>query len=75
MIPSFGAHARAVPTELFAEAWNGPVSLDEAARAIRGVARGPTPRWAPMARAAELRKRGIAMRRHEVGTGAETDGG
>ena len=71
MIPS----SRAVPAEQFAEAWNGTGSLDEAGRAIRGVAGGPAPRWALMARAAEMSKRGIAMRLHEVGTGAETDGG
>ena len=67
MISTFGAHAWAVPAEQFAEAWNGAGSLDEAGHPIRRVAGGPTPRWALMARAAELRQQGFSLRVHTLG--------
>lgn len=51
-----------VPQEQFAAAWNAAVTLDDAAAAIRTLAGGPAPRWALMARAAELRKVGVVMK-------------
>ena len=68
MNPTFSVHAWAVPALQFVEAWNSAGSLDEAVSAIREVAGGPTPRWAVMARAVELRKEGFSLRVHIPGT-------
>ena len=75
MNPTFGVHTWAVPAEQFVEAWNDAGSLDEAVTAIRRVAGGPTPRWALMARAMELRREGYTLRVHipgkvKIGAGA-----
>ena len=51
-----------VPQEQFVAAWNGSDTLDEAATKVRELAGGSVPRWAVMARAAELRKAGIQMK-------------
>jgi hypothetical protein len=78
MNPTFSVHTWAVPAEQFVEAWNGAGSLDEAVTAIRGMAGGPTPRWALMARAGELRREGLTLRSHTPGTvktGAGVAGG
>jgi len=68
MNQSFSARTWAVPAEQFVAAWNGSGSLDQAVLAIRAVAGGPTPRWALMARAAELRREGFTLRVYTVGT-------
>jgi hypothetical protein len=51
-----------VPQDEFVAAWNGSDALDEAAVKVRELASGVVPRWAVMARAAELRKAGIQMK-------------
>ena len=66
MNPTFCDHAWAVPAKQFVEVWNCADSLDEAVTTIRGVAGGPTPRRALMARAAELRKLVYTLRMHTL---------
>jgi hypothetical protein len=51
-----------VPQDEFVKAWNGATSLDEAAARVKELARGNVPRWAVMARALALRRRGVAMK-------------
>jgi hypothetical protein len=48
--------------EEFVAAWNVSGSVDEAAGAIRELACGPAPRWAVLARAAELRREGFDLK-------------
>ena len=55
-------HVGAIPQDQFVAAWNASATLDEAAAAIRALAGGPVPRWAAMARAAALRKEGVALK-------------
>jgi len=57
-----GKRVWTVPVEQFVAAWNAASTLDEAARAIREKADGPTPRWAVIARAGVLRKDGILLK-------------
>jgi hypothetical protein len=51
-----------VPQDEFVGAWNGATTLDEAAARVRELARGNVPRWAVLARALELRRKGVAMK-------------
>jgi len=57
-----GERVWTVPVEQFVAAWNAASTLDEAARAIREKADGPTPRWAVVARAGVLRKDGVSLK-------------
>ena len=59
-----------VSKEKFAEVWNAAASLDEAAARIRELVNGPAPRWALMARAAELRQLGLTLKSHRVPSAA-----
>lgn len=49
----------------FSRLWNTARDLDEAAERVREVA-GKVPRWAVLARASALRRRGVELRRHEL---------
>jgi len=64
----FSARAWALLADRFAKVWNAATSFEEAASALRGVASGPMPRWALMARAAELRKAGFDLRLRDPNT-------
>jgi hypothetical protein len=48
--------------EEFAAVWNAAASVEEAAEVIRGLA-GPAPCWAVRARAEELRRSGLPLKR------------
>ena len=45
--------------------WNQALSLDEAVERVREVA-GKVPRWAVLAKASALRRKGVELRRHEL---------
>jgi hypothetical protein len=49
----------------FAAAWNGAGSLNEAVEQVRALV-GPAPRWAVMARASAMRRRGDDLTHHEL---------
>jgi hypothetical protein len=49
----------------FASAWNGAGSLNEAVEQVRAIV-GPAPRWAVLARASALRRRGTDLKHHEL---------
>ena len=51
-----------VPGDEFAAAWNASASLTDATERVRELAGGMVPRWAVMARAAELRKAGVELK-------------
>jgi hypothetical protein len=51
-----------VPRDEFVAAWNGAMSLDEAAARVKELAQGNVPRWAVMVRAMELRRDGVEMK-------------
>ena len=51
--------------ETFEQLWNRAHSLDEATERVREVA-GKVPRWAVLARASALRRKGVELRRHEL---------
>ena len=57
-----GSRVRQVPQDQFVAVWNGSDSVDEASAKLRELASGTVPRWAVMARAAELRKAEIKMK-------------
>jgi hypothetical protein len=50
----------------FTSAWNGAWSLNEAVERVRAVV-GPAPRWAVLARASAMRRRGDDLTHHELG--------
>ena len=58
-----GDRDRQVPQHQFVAAWNGATSPDGAAARVKELARGNVPPWAVMARAIELRKDGVALKR------------
>ena len=62
MVSALGDRVWQVPQTRFVAAWNAAESLDEAAAAVRALAGGTVPRWAVMARAAELRKEGVPLK-------------
>jgi hypothetical protein len=51
--------------DVFTQLWNQARDLDEAAERVREVA-GRVPRWAVLARASALRRRGVDLKRHEL---------
>lgn len=51
-----------VPRADFVAAWAASGSLAEATERVRELAGGMVPRWAVMARAAELRKAGVDLK-------------
>jgi hypothetical protein len=57
-----GDRAWQVPQEAFVAAWNAAATLDEVVAVIRTLAAGVVPRWAVMARAAGLRRDGVALK-------------
>ncbi len=57
-----GGRIRQVPQDQFVAAWNGSDTLDEVATKVRALAGGSVPRWAVMARTAELRKAGVVLK-------------
>ena len=57
-----GDRAWQVPAETFAAAWNSAASLADVVERMRQLAGGGVPRWAVMARAAALRKDGVALK-------------
>ena len=67
MTANIGDRVWQVSEEQFVAAWNAAATLDEAAGAILALVDGPAPRWAVMARAAELRKGGVTMKPHPTG--------
>jgi len=54
-----------IDDEAFARLWNESRTLDEAAERVRAAA-GRVPRWAVLARASALRRRGVELKRHEL---------
>jgi hypothetical protein len=51
----------------FVHLWNAAGSFDEAVERVRGAA-GKAPRWAVLARASGLRRKGVALKPHETGS-------
>ena len=51
--------------DVFVRLWNAARDLDEAAERVREVV-GKVPRWAVLARASALRRKGVELRRHEL---------
>jgi hypothetical protein len=49
----------------FAFAWNEAGSLNEAVERVRAAV-GPAPRWAVLARASAMRRRGDDLKHHEL---------
>jgi len=58
-------HLLNLSDDSFTTLWNAAHSLDEAAERVREVA-GKVPRWAVLARASALRRKGVELRRHEL---------
>jgi hypothetical protein len=68
MTATIGDRVWQVPRDQFVAAWGAAATLDEAAVAVRVLAGGPAPRWALIARAAELRADGVALKPLPTGT-------
>ena len=51
-----------VPQAAFVAAWEAAATLAEVTERIRELAGGMVPRWAVMARAAEIRKAGVELK-------------
>lgn len=49
----------------FTTAWNGAESLNQAVDQVRAMV-GPAPRWAVLARASAMRRRGDELKHHEL---------
>jgi hypothetical protein len=58
-------HLLNIPDATFTTIWNQAHSLDEATELVREVA-GKVPRWAVLAKASGLRRRGAHLKRHEL---------
>ncbi len=62
-------HLLNLPDDEFSLLWNQARDLDEATERIREVV-GRVPRWAVLARASALRRKGVELKRHELRGGA-----
>ena len=51
-----------VPQAEFVAAWSAAATLADVTTTVRELAGGMVPRWAVMARAAELRKAGVELK-------------
>lgn len=57
-----GDRAWQVPQDAFVSAWNESASLTDVVERVKLLAGGNVPRWAVMARAAEIRKNGTELK-------------
>lgn len=51
--------------DVFTTIWNGAESFDDAVERVRDRV-GKAPRWAVLARASALRRRGVDLKHHEL---------
>jgi hypothetical protein len=58
-------HLLNISDDAFTQLWNQAQSVDEAVEWVREVA-GKVPRWAVLAKASALRRKGVELRRHEL---------
>ena len=73
-----GDRAWQLSQDEFVAAWNGSGSLADAADRVRQLVGGVVPRWAVLARAAALRRAGVALKALPVkspGPTVRTEGG